>query len=219
MVKIYKLTRKENPSEIINSIRTKKYSSLHSTHNTNYKKNIKELIQTENKRKQKHKYNVIHNQSGGLMLDKNFRGQKAPDLGKMDLLGKQTGLKVLHNNKTQYSAPKFNVFTKYQYKRLKKNVYSSIRGSWLLKKFKRITSEEHELLKRLLKAHMYFSRIKLIMAKLYRIIEPLYANNDSHIQKVQRKIRKIFDLQMEIEHAYKNPNEADSKSKKSKKNK
>ena len=56
MVKIYKLTRKENPSEIINSIRTKKYSSLHSTHNTNYKKNIKELIQTENKRKQKHKY-------------------------------------------------------------------------------------------------------------------------------------------------------------------
>ena len=61
---------------------------------------------------------------------------------------------------------------------------------------------------------MYFARIKLIMAKLYRIIEPLYANNDSHIQKVQRKIRKIFDLQMEIEHAYKNPNERSIKSKK-----
>ena len=216
MVKIYKLTRKENPSEIINSNRTKKYSSLHSTHNTNYKKNIKELIQTENKRKQKHKYDDTHthNQSGGLILNKNFRGQKAPELGKIDLLGKQTGLKVLHNNKTQYSAKKFNVFTKSQYKQLKRNVYRSIRGSWLLKKFRRITSEEHELLKRMLKAHMYFARIKLIMAKLYRIIEPLYANNDSHIQKVQRKIRKIFDLQMEIEHAYKNPNERSIKSKK-----
>ena len=194
MVKINKLTKKENPSEIINSNRTKKYSSLHSTHNTNYKKNIKELIQTENKRKRKQKYNYddIQNQSGGLILDKNFRGQKVADFGKIDLLGKQTGLKVVHNNKTQYSASKFNVFNKSQYRQLKRNVYSSIRGSWLLKKFKRITSEEHELLKRMLKAHMYFARIKLIMAKLYRIIEPLYANNDSHIQKVQRKIMGLF---------------------------
>lgn len=132
MVKINKLTRKENPSEIINSNRTKKYSSLHSTHNTNYKKNIKELIQTENKRKrkQKHNYDDIQNQSGGLILDKNFRGQKVADFGKFDLLGKQTGLKVVHNNKTQYSASKFNVFTKSQYRKLKEMfiVVSEVHG-------------------------------------------------------------------------------------------
>ena len=216
MVKVYKLTRKENPSELlINSKKTKKYSLLHTTHNTEYKKHINDLIQKKNKRKPIR----IEKQHGGLILNKNFRGQKEADFGKMDLLGKTTGLSVVHNNKTQYESKKFNVFTKSQFKQLKRNIYSSIRGSWLLQKFRRITSEEHELLKRLLKAHMYFARIKLIMAKLYRIIEPLYANNDSYIQKVQRKIRKIFDLQMDIEHAYKNPNESDSLSKKSKKNK
>jgi hypothetical protein len=204
MVKINKLTRKENLNELLfSSNKTKKYSKLHTTHTTEYKKNIKELIQTKNKRKPNKQY-------GGFISNKNFKGQASPDFGKMDLAGKTIGLKAISDGKTKYETKKFDVFTKSQFKQLKRNVYRSIFGSFLLQKFGKISQLEHEILKRLLKAHMYFARIKLIMAKLYNIIEKLYANDGSYIQNVQRQIRKIFDLQMDIEQAYKNPNEANT---------
>ena len=58
MVKKFKLSRKQNVSELMNPKKTKKYSILHNTYNTveNYKQNIQNLIEKKNKRKNKKKY-------------------------------------------------------------------------------------------------------------------------------------------------------------------
>ena len=194
MVRIYKLTKKHDSSEVINSNKTKKYSLLD---NRKYKQNINNLIQKENKRKNISQY-------GGLISGTpNFADRKTFSLFNTK--------RASRNSKTKYTVDKFDVYSKSQYFWLKRNIYNTIRGSWWLKLTGRITEEEHELLKRLLKSHMYFARIKLVMAKIHVIIEKLYSTNDSLIRKLQRKIRKIFDLQMDIEYAYKNPNEAQSK--------
>jgi hypothetical protein len=192
MVKIYKLSKKYSGSELINSTKTKKYSLLD---NKKYNKNINELIQKKNKRK-----NIL--QDGGA-------GKKIPAYGNPKTFAlfnmKRAGRKATK------SVADFNVYSKSQYFWLKRNIYNTIRGSWLLQKIGKINEEEHELLKRLLKSHMYFARIKLVMAKLYKIVEKLFSTNDSLIRKLQRQIRKIFDLQMDIENAYKNPNESQTK--------
>ena len=192
MVKIYKLSNKKNVSEFLNSKKTKKYEIFDKK---NYKDNIKKIIHKQNRK-----------QIGGAG---GTTGQTTPEMGKYEY-----GKFALFNigtagrkAKTQFQTKKFDVFTKEQYFWLKRNIYNTIRGSWLLQKFGKITEEEHELLKRLLKAHMYFARIKLVMAKLYKIIVKLYGSNESIIRKMQRNIRKVFDLQMDIEYAYKNPNE------------
>ena len=192
MVKIYKLSNKKNVSEFLNSKKTKKYEIFDKK---NYKDNIKKIIHKQNRK-----------QFGGAG---GTTGQTTPEMGKYEY-GKFALFNVGtagRKAKTQFKTKKFDVFTKEQYFWLKRNIYNTIRGSWLLQKIGKITEEEHELLKRLLKAHMYFARIKLVMAKLYKIIVKLYGSNESIIRKMQRNIRKVFDLQMDIEYAYKNPNE------------
>ena len=61
---------------------------------------------SKNNSKNNSKSKSLH---GGIILNKNFRGQKEPDYGKLNITGKVTGLKVLHENKTHYEAKKFNV--------------------------------------------------------------------------------------------------------------
>ena len=189
MVKFHKLSKKYNPSELINSSKTKKYIKLE---NKNYKKNIGNLINKQNKRK-----NI---QKGGV--------NDPPKYGKIAQLFKFSIARAQRGKKGKFNVKDFNVYTKTQYFWLKRNIYNTIRGSWLLYQFNKVTKEEHELLKRLLKAHMYFARIKLVMVKIRNIINELYISNDSVIRETQRQIRNIFDLQMDIEYGYKNPNES-----------
>ena len=211
MVKIHKLSKKHNVSEFLNSNKTKKHEKLDIK---NYKKNIQKLIEKQNKKKREYIPDKTDKTDKSIVLHKQLGGatKTAPEFAKYQY-GK---FSLFNTSKASRKAKpldvkKFDIFTKDQYFWLKRNIYNTIRGSWLLLKFGKITEEEHELLKRLLKAHMYFARIKLVMGKLYKIIVDLYGTHDSIIRKLQRKIRKVFDLQMDIEYAYKNPNEAHSR--------
>ena len=125
-----KLSKKYSASELINSSKTKKYSLLN---NRKYIKNIQALIDTKNKRKQKGGASGARGgASGGAGTGTTAQYGKY-EYGKFNLFNtKRAGRTGKHEVKD------FNIYSKKQYFWIKRNIYNTIRGSWLLKKFGKI---------------------------------------------------------------------------------
>ena len=135
MVKIHKLSKKHNVSEFLNSNKTKKHEKLDIK---NYKKNIQKLIEKQNKKKREYIPDKTDKTDKSIVLHKQLGGatKTAPEFAKYQY-GK---FSLFNTSKASRKAKpldvkKFDIFTKDQYFWLKRNIYNTIRGSWLLKKW------------------------------------------------------------------------------------
>ena len=206
MIKKNKLSKKHNVSELLNPKKTKKYHKLY----YNFKKNIgigKHKVNKANREFEDLRITKqLHNQHAGAAIA-TTTVQKAVNATNFGIETIGFADTTLAKRNVSHGVDSYNVSTKEQYATLKRTVYNTIRGSWRLKTFGDVTNVEHELLKRLLKSHLFFARIRLILKKLNLFAADLFIKNDSMIGNLQNEIREIFDLQLDIENANKNPNE------------
>jgi len=235
--KHHKLSKKYSVSEVLNPLKTKKYSNVRDNIKNKMKKyiikkkphkNTKKFksqadnkLLHHNKNKHSNKQNIYNISSkvlqGGSGSSGSKDGRIIPDAAKLKFgtvsdIGFISGQK---NTRTPnlFDSKKFNVFTKFQYKMLKRSVYNTIRSTYFLKFRNKITNVEYELIKRLLKTNMYFARLKLVQGNLFIYGNELFGagaggkkNKNSILRNLHILIRDIFNLQQTINFAYMDPN-------------
>ena len=171
-----KKSQKYSASELINPSKTKK--SYKPKNATLFDKHFKNINNDKKDNYKNHKY--LHTQFGGKTTDIDAKFENV------------------------YSKS-LDVANKAQYNILKSDIKGTISLAWINSKIGRIKKTQYELIKRLAKANLFFSRMKLENAKMLLILEKLIRDEESGLKTVQNMIRQIFNLQRVINKGYLDP--------------
>ena len=158
------------------------------------KHNVSEILNSTNKTKKQ--YDARKHK---LQAQKQKRGKNHNQEGGFPKFGKDPFNNTYDVSKSTES---FDVANKVQYNRLKKDIRNTIFFSWINKKTGTITETAYELLKRLLKANLFFAKMKLENVKMLYNLDKLIKDKDSGLKKVQSIIDQIFELQRQIKNFY-----------------
>jgi len=97
---------------------------------------------------------------------------------------------------------RFEVANKEQFKQLKTDVRATRIAAFIAHKFGRINKLQYKLQIHLLKANLFFARMKLYNAKLTKIANLLVYDENSIIKSIHNKIIEIFELEKQINEGY-----------------
>ena len=158
------------------------------------KHNVSEILNSTNKTKKQ--YDARKHK---LQAQKQKRGKNHNQEGGFPKFGKDPFNNTYDVSKSTES---FDVANKVQYNRLKRDIRNTIFFSWINKKTGTITETAYELLKRLLKANLFFAKMKLENVKMLYNLDKLIKDKDSGLKTVQSIIDQIFELQRQIKNFY-----------------
>jgi len=175
-----KQSQKHSVSELINPSKTKK--NYKPTNSSIFDKHFKDV--NKNKKDKINIHSHSHSQSGGKTSDVD-----AKYTAKFENVDSKS----------------LDVANKVQYNILKSDIKGTIRLAWINSKIGRIKNTQYELIKRLSKANLFFSRMKLENAKMLLVLEKLIRDEESGLKTIQNMIRKIFNLQRVINKGYLDP--------------
>ena len=97
---------------------------------------------------------------------------------------------------------RFDIANKEQFKQLKTDVRATRIAAFIARKLGRISKLQYKLQMHLLKANLFFARMKLYNAKLIKIANMLVYDENSIIKSIHSQINEIFELEKQINDGY-----------------
>lgn len=176
-------------------IHNKKNIKLYSRNTQKYSGNellINEYINNTTKTKKHH--NINH------YIFKNNKHKYLAGGGNNTSLGRKIFGEKIETETINYE--RFDIANKEQFKQLKTNVSATRIAAFIARKKGAISKLQYELQMHLLKANLFFARMKLYNAKLIKIANILVFDENSIIKSIHSQINEIFELEKQINEGY-----------------